>query len=567
MKRWFVVLMTVALSACAMFEAAGQEASPPPNGEAKPKQAALRYFRVEVPLDHEEEWPLFGFTPYRFPIERAEFDRLLSAVRAAPTPNGAAAVRVASLSAEASLVDDALVGVAELNISSTATEKTLLSLAGGSFAVTSAKWSDGRAADVGATPDGTPVVMVEQAGTLHIEWSLRGNRDADDALHFDMRLPRSENSRLALRLPRALEVTATRGLLAEQPAVDEEHRRWALELGSLPQTQLVVGADRPSSAAQNTWLVQQHCEYVVDDRGLQLKTDCAIRTLNDAPATGNFRLQADAGLHLTSVAVDGVPAEWEIAHVDGIEQILLKLASPSLSPTSRPAATRHVSLTAVGEFPPAAPRLLPVIRPLGVVWQSGDADIIVGSRWQVAALDVSGGRLAELAEVSAGHRAAVQFFEPSGRIKLACDVPAAQTTARSTYVWRFSPDGVEARLLAEVAVASGNIYELHAELAPGWVIDDKDIRVFAMGDSAEAMSLLAERRVVIGPSQLQLTLDAPLAPERPLRLEITARRQVGAEQRPLPMSDLLFARLSSTVSTAPIGLATTTAPYRGCRMQ
>lgn len=515
----------------------------------------LRYFRVEVPAGHENEWPLFGFEPYRYPIERAEFDRLLESIRTTPTRSSTTAPRIASLQGQAELLGDTLVGTLQLTIAP-ASEKALLSLEGINFAISGAKWEDGRAVDIGAAPDGTPVVVHDQGGKLLLEWSLRGTRGADEMVRFDLRLPRSQNARLEFIAPREFSLVSTRGLLAEQPVANEQNRRWLLELGSLPRTQLVVGKSRTATLGQDSWLTKQFCSYTVDEKGLRLTTDISLQSVANAPTSGSLKLHADAGLRIVGATVDGAPIEWESSTVNGVEQVLL-----TVDPSDTATATRTISLAALGEFPIGAQQALPALRPQNVIWQSGQSTVTVAAPLEITALSESGGQLAGIAKLNGARSATVDFFDPAGRIKLACAVPAAQLAARATYVWRFGPEGIEARLFAELTATSGAIYDIAAPLAAGWEIDDKDVRVFSTADG-EMVSPLAESRVDIGRDQLQITLDSPITRQRPLRLEITARRKIDTQRRPLTMAELLFARIHSQSTNMPIGIATTLAPQR-----
>ena len=171
----------------------GQVVSREERKAGQPEQPApLRFRRVFAPADRMQQWPL-GETKY-VPVEAKEFERLISIEGSAgPTAHTSFAAQLVRASYHAQLIGDTLTGGrASLLIRHTVEEPALLSLHPCALAIRNAGWGGEHPANatLGLGVAGKLEVRVEHTGELPLEfdWSLAGNRDKTDTIHFQFRL-------------------------------------------------------------------------------------------------------------------------------------------------------------------------------------------------------------------------------------------------------------------------------------------------------------------------------------------------------------------------------------------
>ncbi len=213
---------------------------------------------------------------------------------------------------------------------------------------------------------------------------------------------------------------------------------------------------------------------------------------------------------------------------------------------------------------------------MGVVWQSGVAVVRWEPNLQLDALDVSGGNLAALrAAVTASVDANVNiaFYDPAGRARMLFSPRPAQVSMRPTYAWRLLADRTLARLSAELECTGEGTHQLTGQLAPGWLIDEEDVRIFAAGQSPDAPSPPVTFRIepaydtaanVARP--LRIVFDPPLTTSQPLRLEIIAASQQKLPAESFPLTTLEFLRLDDVAVTELTG-AITASPPQSARLR
>lgn len=555
--------------ACALLFVASSAAAQPTSARSAPRP--LRYFEVHVPEDRVEQWPLFGYQLdelYETDLERTDFHRLVQNVKNRPKRTGFATLRIEAIEGQAVLRGDTLVGTAAMDVHCTRNGPSLLSLEGCGIAIGEAQWDDDRQGEIGLAPDGTLVAVVEKPGRLLLQWSLRATRESSGALRFNVRLPRSAHAQLKIQAPRNVHLAATPGVVVP-PQPDDEASPWTIELGSVGQTLLLVRSGESATAAPGKMLTQQHTDYVIDDRGFRFTSEISLKPRGTPAPLSRLTLTADLGLHITSVAVNGRAAEWELSRLEGRDEIVVTAGAP-LSPQS----AHRVQISGLGSLPLARAVALPTLRPERVVWQFGTAQIEIGPHLQLTQADVEGGELTALSgskDAAQSSWAEVRFYDVAGRATVAVDRPDADVTVQPTYVWRLGPDAVEARLLAELHCTAGTAYEVAATIAPSWTVEEKDIQVYALRGENEngerAARLDSQISTALGgrPGEAQpirVSFDAPLSPDQPVLLEIVARRRDVPLDDAIALSELIFADLDYPNRASAVGALAAVSPYR-----
>ena len=217
--------------------------SSPASGQtpAEEPAAPLVYRRVYVPEEALES-QIRGL----FPLKRDEFERRIALVRAAADQSsGLAQVRMEEAVFRARLEGNFLRdGVAEIVVSSAASQPLLLAIAPCSVAIESAAWQDRerRGAVIGADSAGVVQCLVEASGTLRFTWSLAAAASTGNETTFDLRIPAATRRRLEITAPKNMEMAIDGGLIiGSGPSRDDpEQRVWSMELGGKTQTRLTA---------------------------------------------------------------------------------------------------------------------------------------------------------------------------------------------------------------------------------------------------------------------------------------------------------------------------------------
>ncbi len=167
--------------------------------DAAAPEASARFRRIYVPADRVEEWPKGAHQIV--PIDANRFDEL---VRRAERPQAASAAVVDSIYYTAEIEEeDLLTGQATLDVSHRG-DQALVSLGACRAAIQRAVWRrDGQAIPARLGTDGQDrlLLVVDQAGRLELQWSLRGVRDANGSVRFPLELPTVPGHRFELSLP------------------------------------------------------------------------------------------------------------------------------------------------------------------------------------------------------------------------------------------------------------------------------------------------------------------------------------------------------------------------------
>ncbi len=479
---------------------------------------AIRIRRVHVPAARREDWPL-GQQKY-LPVAPDEFERLLaaSAVPAHSADSPALASRLVRAEYEARLDGDRLTeGRGTLWVEHASETRALLRLNPCGLAVHSAAWpgEEPRAAAFGLGVDGSVEMLVEQSGPLEIEWSLSGRRDAAGTLLFPVRLPASPVSRLLVRTHDDVELHVDRGAVLDAGRDEDGSRRWQIELGNRNEFELRAAASGAEAPRPGLALVREHTGYDVSLRGVEVSTEWTLEIHHEPLSQISFRL--DEQLQLVTATLGEEPVPWTVSPGGEGEpsRVVLRLPSPVQG------TGLLLRLGALAPCVASRPWRLPRIQPEDILWQEGSATLSVRSPLVVERFTTVGCRQTGAEVLAAprhGESFQLQFFHPEGTAELDIVEREDRVEVVSGTSIQWGEEEVRARVRADFRLAAGTRFDLQAALGPRWMIDAMES---TPADAVDQWAVEPDGRD--GP-RLVVRLARSLAPGRPIRLSVVARR-------------------------------------------
>jgi hypothetical protein len=510
--------------------------------------APLAIRRVHAPADRMEQWPMAG---HRYlPIDAAEFARLLDTARTSSSgPDANLAARLASAEYRARLDGEQLVeGQAEWVVETSAPRGGLLTLAGINLAMAQPAWITPQAgpAALGLAPGRAAALLVEKPGKLGFRWSLRGTADEEGAIQFQVQLPPCPANRLILDLPDNVACAPDRGLLSRAEPSGAGRVKWRVELGGQVRVRLSIAPPVGPRAASR---VQARQTTVYDfslhgvDVGVQLALEIPSQPLK------KLTVALDPGLELVAARYGDRPLAWSILPVDGRQGNRVELGFPE--PVQ---GSQTIRLSALAPLSTDQPWRLPRVRPQGVYWQQGAANLLLPQPLVLNRLVCDGWRQSGVGPLPAprtGESLQMECFSPEGtaEVLLVRRPPRLQVTSGLSL--DLGGDEIRARLVADLRVTDGEKFAVTADVEKNWIVTGVEC---TPADALEDWSSLEHRSE--GRSRLSLTLQKALSPTRPLRLKVTARRLYAPPGRRLGLDELVPLRLAPAVdSQGVIGLS------------
>lgn len=496
-----------------------------------PSPLAVR--RVYAPADRMPQWPM-GQQRY-LPIDAAEFERLLTSARASSTgPDAGLAVRLSSAEYRARLEGEQLVdGQAEWTVETSTSQGGLLPLSGTNLALAQPGWIAPRPgpAAIGLGPGSAAALVVEGPGKLGLRWSLRGVADEDGSIQFQLQLPPCPASRLILDLPDAALCTPDRGVLSRAGKAAAGRALWRVELGGQVRTRLSIspaGGSRPASRVQ----VRQTSVYDFSLHGVDLGVQIGLEI--PSQPLRKLVVAMDPGLELVSARHGDRPLTWSTMPGDTRQGSRIELGF------SEPVqGSQVIRLSALAPLSTDRPWRLPRIRPQGVYWQQGAANLLLPQPLMLHRLVCDGWRQSGVGPLSAprtGESVQMECFAPDGTAEVLLVRRQARIQVTSGLSLDLAGDEIRARLVADLRAVDGDVFAVTADVGRNWIVNSVE--------PAEALEDWSLDHRPESRSRLSLTLLKALNPTRPLRLKITARRLYAPPGRRLSLEELVPLRLA-----------------------
>ncbi|HEY5314063.1 MAG TPA: hypothetical protein VIK18_16145, partial [Pirellulales bacterium] len=494
-----------------------------------PQPPELKFRRIYAPSNGILDWPR-GNVRY-LPVEPDEFERLVQAAGGLPLETATAlAARIDRAHYRARLDDDLLAaGQATFEIMHSAAGPVLLPLAPCNLALALEDQAD-EPQDVvlGTRPDGRLTLLVKRSGPLHLNWTLRGRRDATGAVEFDLELPRATDNRLELDLPAQTTPISSTGLVSPLGAGSGNRRRWTIELGGEHRFNLRIVPSDPASQRRRLALVRTATTYEFSSRGVDVTSQWKL----DAPHDTLRQLEValDQGLQLVSAYYGETPLAWSASHSahEGASRLVLELPDLIRGPA------RVLRLTAMAPLRLDESTLLPRIQPHGVTWQEGTLSMLLPEPFQLQQLLTFSCRQSKIGPLPAslpGEAFEFQCFGP--------EATAQVLVARQRDPLRIS-SGVDiglasgektARWVGNFDVSSGERFHVLADVPRHWVIES--LTTIPDDDLADWNVVEAEGSDRL----LNVRLATAITANHPVRLVITAHGRSSPLARRIAPSD------------------------------
>lgn len=514
MSRWPLCLLNLALFVAGVSAASGQDAGPPLAAGVPP------FHRTYIPADEiqKRSWPA-GYLP----VDAQEFQQLVETVRsgAQGAPVASAAI-VERCEYQAKLEgDDLLVGALRLHLNSSTTSAKTLILDPCNLALTQPTWADqqGKPAVLGAGAD-RRVRVVVAGNELHAAWSLRGQRTASGVFGFRLQLPRSPMNRLSLELPPGLELVCEQGIVSKAADPEANTTRWVVELGGHHHVDLRLVPEESTRERRPLTLFRQTTAYEFTPRGVnvvvQLKLDVHGEPLQ------RIAVDIDPGLRLVAARFGELEIPWSITTQPetGGAQAILQLSEPIVD------SGRVVQLSGIAPLQSGKRWRLPAMRPQGLSWQEGTAQILVPSLFLMEQLDTDGCRQSRLTALPAplsGESIEVQYFRPSATLDVVISQPRERPVIDTASLVEVGVAEFTSRCALQLTLVRGQRRAVKIDIRPAWIIDSVE-NLDGTGNPTWEMEELS-----VGRPQLKISLATPLSADKPARLLVRGHRSAPVE--------------------------------------
>ena len=497
------------------------------------------------------------------PVNRKEFENRIQELNAKhlamTDPVG---TRIISSVYTARLVGDALVdGSAVLQIKHALPEPGYVTLEPLGFAVQALRWSDADnpRVEVGRAAGQDLVVSVEKDDALRFDWSLRGYRNRESVLQFDLALPDAAINELILDVPDSYQPRCSHGMVsrmrAEGPAADateaEGFRRWRIELGaSTNATCQVVPNDRADEARPFV-TANSSRSYGLAASGLDFREVITLRTTHELR---RLTLDADPGLRVGTVTVDGQSVDLTKRESGPGQERTYDLAFRE--PISGQA---ELIVTAFAGVVFDDPWTLPATTLRDTVWSTGVMRLEVRDTKLVRRLRSVGSRLrvtVPLAAPRQGDAFDFDLLRPDGSCEVVIRRTEREKSSRLLTSIRLRDSSVTARVTAELSGAGPPAFKFLLRRNQDWVIDSIETI------PAEAL----QGQIVRGSDDQtrEIRLAQAATSEAPVRIVVRARRGLkegeallGTDLRPIAFADTRQeSNIVAVTTEAPLQLET-----------
>lgn len=513
-RLWLLALPVLLLPAAVSVAAEGAEAP------------ALEFRRVYAPANQWKDWPRDRLR--YVPMKPEEFERRVQAAQAQSPELPSEAVVLTTAQYRASLdASGVLHGEALLSVHLAAKQEVLLPLAPCGLAITDARWQGAETPpELGLGADGTLRVRVKQSGELRLEWSLRGQPDADGGWRFDLAFPRCPSSELLLDLPAKLRPLALPGVtLRETP--QDERSRWRIELGGHHQLPLRILEGTETEPRRRLALVREVLAYDLSLHGLDLAAELHLDIHHEPLREVVLRL--DPRLKLIKAQCGEAAIPWSVLPSSddaSAVRVLLPLSEPLQG------SGRILRLAAVAPLELDRRWRLPTLHAEGMFWQEGSATLGVRAPLSVKQLLPLSGRQTQTGTLSGarpGESAEIQYFAEEAGVEVVLERSRAQLQIASGTAVQLSGGEIRAQVVVELSTSEGEVFQWETDLGRHWLIDSVE---------TQPADLLGEGWEDDGNGKLRVHLNQAVTPARPVRLVIVGRRLQSSPSQSLGLEDL-----------------------------
>ncbi len=308
----------------------GKEVLSPSSTSLGMTPGRLAFRRLFVPETQLAEWPIGGRR--YLPLEASRFERLVTAAHqvasGVPADNQPLLLKATY---QARLTDnDLLEGTADLQIAQRSGAAAILPLEPCSLALAQPRW---------VPPDGDPAVLgqfaghpfgllVDRSGVLNVDWSLRGNRNAEGDLVFPLLLPAGPVKHVQLTLPKGLIPLTDHGLVRKTSEPDAVDSVWRIELGSQHSAVLQIASESATAVWRRRPSVRQLTTYAITLQGIELTSQWTVTGVG--MACHELTFSVDPAVRIIAARIGEIEVPWSVsrARSDPFAKVSVQLKGP-----------------------------------------------------------------------------------------------------------------------------------------------------------------------------------------------------------------------------------------------
>ncbi len=502
-----------------------QEAGPP-----------LAFRRVHVPVERLEEIPLGGLR--YVPMTMAEFQRgLTDTFGEESRQEGLPSREVVAESAEYALRwtgRGPLVGQAAVEVS-IPPQRVRVSLPLGDAMVRTAtvETAEGTgAASVCGLEDGSLVVLADEPGRYAWDFRLELIDAAAGRGRFRLPMVPAVYSVVELTVPRGIVPVVADARAAGGPQANGAGLvTWRFELTPRASFDCLLTEGPATPPGLAVWT-----HAAISRRELALTA--TVRPSNGWREQG-LLLDVDPGLRPQRVAME-IDGTWRPLQWLWQNDSTLSLGLPPECIGTR----RRIVVEAIAAFDTGVATVVPLVRPSRSRWAGGglavelDDYLVVQDAAWTAAVPVADSVAAGWPEIAPGGEKSLllEHQEPDAMLTLTVAPRQPRLDVTRVTTVDISPSAVLARAACEVSIDEGEVFELEAQVAAGWLIDAVEM---------PSRSERPEWRIepIPGGSLLRVDLATAITPGRLVRLEIRGHRVPLRPNSRFPLASIDMLRL------------------------
>ncbi len=551
--------------------ARSQNSTRPIEPKTTDDSAILRFQRLLVPADRPEDWPRDPAAHY-LPMPADEFDRRIRQLRdGLVSPAFPTTAQLVRASYVADLSDDSLHGRLEWKFEQQGSTPGIVPLGDCQFALSNFAWISDQASQhatpeqssanpkdavVGNDSQGKLVAIVDRSGTLKAHWSLDGQKANDSALVFDLQLPNCTVNRLQLTLPTKFTASISNASVSTVEQLNAKQRQWTFELGQVEHASLRIETDQLSTAETSKSFTCESFRYGLTEHGLELDAQFRLAVLN--PPLRQIRLTVDPQLTVLHAQIENTELHIGASSPSRTNQQTEQILELTVPPTTRDDKL-VLRVHATAPFPTQTLFRLPFVHVADSNWQTGEAQLFVPQSLAVDDIVTTNCRqtvTAATSDPTLGRFVSLQLFNAEPQVDLKLSPPIEQLRLRQSTSVTLRPNEGTGRFIGDFTVHKGVRFDLDAQIAPDWIIEDVDsVPAGGVTDWSQRLA-----RNLSG--KLHILLNNPLTPQNGLRLSVTGRRRSAPWGKSLHDDELAMLQFSDAIGQRRIVNVQTTENYR-----
>lgn len=346
----------------------------------------------------------------------------------------------------------------------------------------------------------------QEPETVEFQWSLRGRRDSQGRVAFDLSIPRSLYSVLELTIPEHWTPEIPLGIVSEIIEEDDSNpltsenavamlrkpgvKKWRIFPGTRETTVLTLRSKDPAQEAKNRHSYRQVLAYDLRAEGLNVKSELIF----DRPmsAARDLVLRSDSQLQILSVQCGSRALSWSALSPlknesdESATEINDEPASVQRLLFTLPEGESRLIVHACASIPWNRDYKLPGVQLESPddFWTETRADVLVASPMLLCditpedACQISYQDQTERNPDWIGEGYSFQYFHPDASVSLELTMNQPGVSWKSGTLVHWEPERITATLQLDLSSARGKSQLIELIVQDGWMIDMSSIEAF-----------------------------------------------------------------------------------------